>query len=144
MAVSEYFIKMKPWFSMKSGKTLHPQSAGGRIVTNLHTSELRPRSPQPLCSNWCSHFNFEGGFSVPFRYLTLLYISLGFALHLFTDRYKSLAKEQRTMQTKNEGKFGFTINAENLNGRMAMIGFVAALLTELVTGQGVLHFLGLV
>jgi hypothetical protein len=48
------------------------------------------------------------------------------------------------MQTKNEGKFGFTINAENLNGRMAMIGFVAALLTELVTGQGVLHFLGLV
>ena len=45
---------------------------------------------------------------------------------------------------KEEGKFGFNASAENLNGRMAMIGFVAALVTELVTGQGVLHFLGLV
>ena len=45
---------------------------------------------------------------------------------------------------KEEAKFGFTPSAENLNGRMAMIGFVAALITELVTGQGVLHFLGLV
>jgi Chlorophyll A-B binding protein len=45
---------------------------------------------------------------------------------------------------KEEGKFGFTPSAENLNGRMAMLGFVAALITELVTGQGVLHFLGLV
>ena len=45
---------------------------------------------------------------------------------------------------KEEGKFGFTPSAENLNGRMAMIGFVAALITELVTGQGVLHFLGLI
>ncbi len=50
-----------------------------------------------------------------------------------------------TMQTKNQDdvKFGFTPSAENLNGRMAMIGFVAAVVTELVTGQGVLHFLGL-
>ena len=45
---------------------------------------------------------------------------------------------------KEEPKFGFTPSAENLNGRMAMLGFVAALITELVTGQGVLHFLGLV
>jgi Chlorophyll A-B binding protein len=44
---------------------------------------------------------------------------------------------------KDEAKFGFTGAAENLNGRAAMIGFVAALITELVTGQGVLHFLGL-
>jgi hypothetical protein len=43
---------------------------------------------------------------------------------------------------KNAPKFGFTAGAENLNGRMAMIGFVAAVITELVTGQGVLHFLG--
>jgi Chlorophyll A-B binding protein len=50
------------------------------------------------------------------------------------------------MQTKkqDDAKFGFTASAENLNGRMAMIGFVAAVITELVTGQGVLHFLGLV
>ena len=44
---------------------------------------------------------------------------------------------------KEEAKFGFTGFSENLNGRMAMIGFVAAVATELVTGQGVLHFLGL-
>ena len=44
---------------------------------------------------------------------------------------------------KDEAKFGFTGAAENLNGRMAMIGFVAAVITELVTGQGVVHFLGL-
>lgn len=41
-------------------------------------------------------------------------------------------------------KFGFTSFAENWNGRLAMIGFSAALLVELTTGQGVLHFLGLV
>jgi hypothetical protein len=44
---------------------------------------------------------------------------------------------------QNDGKFGFTSSAENLNGRMAMIGFVAAVATELLTGQGVLHFLGI-
>lgn len=47
------------------------------------------------------------------------------------------------MQDQNNTKFGFTASAENLNGRMAMIGFVAAVITELATGQGVLHFLGL-
>lgn len=40
-------------------------------------------------------------------------------------------------------KFGFTASAENLNGRLAMIGFVAAIALELTTGQGVLHFFGL-
>jgi hypothetical protein len=47
------------------------------------------------------------------------------------------------MQKSTDAKFGFNASAENLNGRAAMIGFVAALITELVTGQGVLHFLGL-
>jgi hypothetical protein len=32
----------------------------------------------------------------------------------------------------------------NWNGRLAMIGFVAVLVTELTTGQGVLHFFGLI
>jgi hypothetical protein len=50
-----------------------------------------------------------------------------------------------TMQgeSRNDAKFGFTPQAENWNGRLAMIGFVAALITEFVTGQGVLHFWGL-
>jgi hypothetical protein len=44
---------------------------------------------------------------------------------------------------KDEAQFGFSPSAELLNGRLAMLGFVAALVTELVTGQGTLHFLGL-
>ena len=47
-------------------------------------------------------------------------------------------------ETRNAGKFGFTAFAENWNGRLAMIGFAAALILELVSGQGVLHFFGLI
>lgn len=47
-------------------------------------------------------------------------------------------------ENSNTPKFGFTTSAENLNGRLAMIGFVAAIAVELISGQGVLHFLGLV
>ncbi|NEO29502.1 MAG: chlorophyll A-B binding protein [Symploca sp. SIO3C6] len=42
-----------------------------------------------------------------------------------------------------ESKFGFTSFAESVNGRLAMIGFIAAVVTEYVTGQGVLHYWGL-
>jgi len=40
-------------------------------------------------------------------------------------------------------KFGFTGFAETWNGRLAMIGFVVGLATELLTGQGILAQLGL-
>ena len=46
-------------------------------------------------------------------------------------------------ENRNEFKLGFNASAENWNGRLAMIGFVAALIVELVSGQGVLHFFGL-
>jgi hypothetical protein len=46
-------------------------------------------------------------------------------------------------EERNEFKPGFTPGAENWNGRLAMIGFVAAIIIELVSGQGVLHFWGL-
>jgi hypothetical protein len=46
-------------------------------------------------------------------------------------------------ENRNAFKFGFTAGAENWNGRLAMIGFAAALIIELVSGQGVLHFWGL-
>jgi len=41
---------------------------------------------------------------------------------------------------RNGWVWGFTPQAESWNGRLAMIGFVSALLVELFSGQGVLHF----
>jgi hypothetical protein len=46
-------------------------------------------------------------------------------------------------ENRNDFKFGFNPSAENWNGRLAMIGFVSALLIEIFSGQGVLHFWGL-
>jgi len=45
---------------------------------------------------------------------------------------------------RNGWAWGFTPQAESWNGRLAMIGFVSALLVELFSGQGVLHFWNLV
>ncbi|MBD1840169.1 chlorophyll A-B binding protein [Coleofasciculus sp. FACHB-64] len=50
------------------------------------------------------------------------------------------------MQTQDRNdatKIGFTPQAENWNGRFATIGFFIAMMIELTTGQGVLHFWGL-
>lgn len=46
-------------------------------------------------------------------------------------------------EDRNAWKFGFTPQAELWNGRLAMIGFLAATLIELFSGQGFLHFWGL-
>jgi hypothetical protein len=40
-------------------------------------------------------------------------------------------------------QFGFTAIAEKWNGRLAMLGFVIGIATELLTGQGILSQLGL-
>ncbi|MEB3275121.1 MAG: chlorophyll a/b-binding protein [Prochlorothrix sp.] len=40
-------------------------------------------------------------------------------------------------------KYGFTNLAETWNGRLAMLGFIIGLATELLTGQGILSQLGL-
>ncbi|MGD1805744.1 chlorophyll a/b-binding protein [Dapis sp. BLCC M126] len=40
-------------------------------------------------------------------------------------------------------KLGFTNFAEIWNGRLAMLGFVIGIATELLTGQGILSQLGL-
>ncbi len=41
---------------------------------------------------------------------------------------------------RNGWRWGFTPQTESWNGRLAMIGFVSALLVEFFSGQGVLHF----
>lgn len=43
----------------------------------------------------------------------------------------------------SSSRFGFVAFAETWNGRLAMLGFVIGLATELLTGQGVLGQLGL-
>jgi len=42
-----------------------------------------------------------------------------------------------------DSKFGFTQFAETWNGRLAMLGFLIGIATEVLTGQGVLSQLGL-
>jgi hypothetical protein len=42
-----------------------------------------------------------------------------------------------------EAKFGFTEFAETWNGRLAMLGFLIGVATELMTGHGILSQLGL-
>jgi hypothetical protein len=41
---------------------------------------------------------------------------------------------------RNDWQWGFTPQAELWNGRLAMLGFMAALLTEWLSNDGILHF----
>ena len=43
----------------------------------------------------------------------------------------------------SSARFGFVDFAETWNGRLAMMGFVIGLLTEVLTGQGILGQIGL-
>ncbi|WP_255441460.1 MULTISPECIES: chlorophyll a/b-binding protein [unclassified Synechococcus] len=43
----------------------------------------------------------------------------------------------------SESGWGFHRRAELLNGRLAMLGFVIGLLVEALSGQGILHQIGL-
>jgi Chlorophyll A-B binding protein len=52
----------------------------------------------------------------------------------------SSTKRTSSSRDRNGWFWGFTPQAESWNGRLAMIGFVSALLVELFSGQGVLHF----
>ncbi len=45
--------------------------------------------------------------------------------------------------TDSTTRFGFVAFAETWNGRLAMLGFVIGLGTEILTGQGILSQLGL-
>lgn len=45
------------------------------------------------------------------------------------------------MYVTDQPQFGFNENAERLNGRLAMIGFVSLLALEFFTGHGVIGFL---
>ena len=53
------------------------------------------------------------------------------------------AREPKMEYAAADAGWGFHERAEKLNGRLAMVGFVAALATELLAGEGLLHTIGL-
>jgi len=58
-------------------------------------------------------------------------------------RYTWQRQHLLAMSETNASRFGFVNFAETWNGRLAMMGFVIGLGTELLTGQGILSQLGL-
>jgi len=47
------------------------------------------------------------------------------------------------MNDENQPRFGFVNVAETWNGRMAMMGILICLCTELITGQSILRQIGI-
>ncbi|MGI0492397.1 chlorophyll a/b-binding protein [Alkalinema pantanalense CENA528] len=57
-------------------------------------------------------------------------------------KMNNFAIEPKMSYVENgQSQFGFNPYAEKLNGRLAMIGFVSAIVLEIVTGHGVVGFL---
>ena len=52
--------------------------------------------------------------------------------------------EAPSATTSDIPAFGWSAYAERVNGRFAMLGFVAVLVTELLSGDSFLHWAGLV
>ena len=48
-----------------------------------------------------------------------------------------------TLHTPTDAGGDFHQRAEKLNGRLAMLGFIAAIVTELLTGESLLRAIGL-
>ncbi len=55
----------------------------------------------------------------------------------------SAPESSKESYNQPEPAFGWTPYAEQINGRFAMIGFVGLIILELLTGQGLLSWLGL-
>ena len=53
------------------------------------------------------------------------------------------AKEPRMELAAPDSGWGFHERAEKLNGRLAMLGFIAAIATELMTGESLMRTIGL-
>jgi len=53
------------------------------------------------------------------------------------------SKQSETAMADPAPRFGFVAFAETWNGRLAMLGFVIGLATELLTGQSILSQIGL-
>ena len=57
--------------------------------------------------------------------------------------YYDSSLQTATLMAESTPRYGFVAFAETWNGRLAMLGFVIGLGTELLTGQSILGQLGL-
>ncbi len=69
--------------------------------------------------------------------------TLGARLDVILYKLLQFTKQTETLMTDSSARFGFVAFAETWNGRLAMLGFVIGLGTELLTGQGILTQIGL-
>ena len=74
---------------------------------------------------------------------TTLQAPTGLVTHDMEGHNNVYAKEIPMEYASADAGWGFNDRAEKLNGRLAMLGFVAAIITELATGEGLFHVLGL-
>ncbi|ABB36304.1 hypothetical protein Syncc9605_2576 [Synechococcus sp. CC9605] len=64
-------------------------------------------------------------------------------IHLAQQRRKNFYKVVKFFNDAMDSKFGFSSFAETWNGRLAMMGFIIGLGTEILTGQGILSQIGM-
>ena len=74
---------------------------------------------------------------------TALPAANGLVTHDLEGHDNVYAKEPMMEFAGPEAGWGFHRRAEMLNGRLAMLGFVAAFMTELISGEGLLRTIGL-
>ena len=63
--------------------------------------------------------------------------------YLTQQKQKSPHRFVKYFNNAMDSKFGFSSFAEIWNGRLAMMGFIIGLGTELLTGQGILSQIGM-
>ena len=64
-------------------------------------------------------------------------------MHMAQQKQKSAYRVIKFFYDAMDSKFGFSSFAEIWNGRLAMMGFIIGLGTELLTGQGILSQIGM-
>ena len=64
-------------------------------------------------------------------------------MHLAQQKQNSTCRVITFSNNAMDSKFGFSSFAETWNGRLAMMGFIIGLGTELLTGQGILSQIGM-
>ena len=74
---------------------------------------------------------------------TTLQAPNGLVTHDLEGHENVYAREPEMELAGPEAGWGFHRRAELLNGRLAMLGFMAAIATELISGEGLLRTIGL-